>query len=125
MEAKYRIRFFFDHGSGTCLWSGNDLTRKKFNYAILPEKLPLSMETTKRANDLVDWYDQPMNLNYPPHPSLWRQEECDRFNKAVEELICLLKTELGDEFELVNEDRKMVEDPDLDEYLKDPKGFKR
>lgn len=24
MAATYRIRFFFDHGSGICLWSGND-----------------------------------------------------------------------------------------------------
>ncbi|HEV2461879.1 MAG TPA: hypothetical protein VGS80_26275, partial [Ktedonobacterales bacterium] len=35
----YRIRFFFDYGSGICLWAGNALTRERFGYPIEAEHL--------------------------------------------------------------------------------------
>jgi len=58
------------------------------------------------VEDLLEWYDQSLNWDYPPNPRPWRQEECDRFNDAVKP-------------------PELMEDPDLDEYLKDPKGFMR
>lgn len=123
-EQKYRIRFFFDYGSGICFWSGNDNTNAKFGYPIELEALPLSPETSKILTDLVEWYDQSLNWEYPPDPGLWRQEECDRFNDTVKQLLETIKKELG-EFELCNEQPELMEDPDLDDYLNDPKGFRR
>lgn len=125
MEQKYKIRFFFDYGSGTCFWSGNDRARARFDYAIEPEELPVSLETIKKAKDLLEWYDQSLNWDYPPDPGLWRQEECDRFNKATKQLFEIVKTQLAEDFELGNEQIDLIEDPDLDEYLKNPQEFKR
>ncbi len=122
--ARYRIRFFFDWGC-TPFWSGNDETRECFDYPIQPEKLPLSQETMKRSYELAEWHDKSLNWDYPPDPSPWRQEECDRFNTAVKQLFEAARDELGEEFELVNEQYELSEDPDLDEYLKNPKEFRR
>jgi hypothetical protein len=33
--------------------------------------------------------------------------------------------ELGSEFLLINRQRELAEDPDLDQYLRDPQGFRR
>ena len=125
MEQKYKIKFFFDYGSGTCFWSGNDKARAKFNYPIKPEKLPISPETIKRLRDLLEWYDQSLNWESPSDPRTWFQEECDKFNSAVKQLFETVKTELGEEFELCNEQPNLIENPELDEYLKDSKGFRR
>lgn len=126
MEQKYKIKFFFDYGSGTCFWSGNERAEAKFNdYFIEPKELPLSLETIKRVEDLLEWYDQSLNWEYPPDPGPWHQEECDRFNNTVKQLFETVKIELGEEFELCNKQPELMEDPNLDEYLKEPKGFMR
>lgn len=125
MEQKYKIRFFFDYGSGTCFWSGNEQARARFGYAIAPAELPLSLAKIKKVKDLLEWYDQSLNWDYPPDPGLWRQEECDRFNDSVQQLFAAVKTQLTEDFELRNEQLDLIEDPDLDQYLKNPQEFKR
>jgi hypothetical protein len=52
-------------------------------------------------------------------------EECDRFNQAAFELCERIQGELGGEYEILNEQSPIMEDPNLDEYLKDPDNFKR
>ena len=47
------------------------------------------------------------------------------YKNAVEELFANVQAELGDSYELVNRQREEMEDPELDEYLLDPKGFER
>lgn len=121
----YVIRLFFDTGSGTCFWPGNDDTQERFGMYILPENLPLSDKTIKRADEIVDWQTTSLNWDYPPDPGPWRQDECDRFNQAVKELLEVVRKELGDQFEIINRFQEIHEDPDLDAYLQDPKGFKR
>lgn len=79
----------------------------------------------ERVHYLSEWHDTSLNWDYPPDPSSWRQEECDRFNKAATDLFEAVVRELGDDFEVVNTQGWLVEDPDLDAYLKDPHGFKR
>jgi len=124
VEEKYSIRFFFDYG-GFCLWSGNEKTTAKFGSPIHPEKLPLSPETIRRVRELCDWFDRSLNWDYPPDPGPWRQEECDRFNRAAKQLFATIRTELGEAFEMHNEQPDLMEDPDLDEYLKNPREFRR
>jgi hypothetical protein len=120
----YIIRYWFEWKAG-CFWSANDATRERFGYHILPEKLPLSEFTINRAHELVDWHDQALNWEYPPDPGPWRQDECERFNKAAREFLIAVRQELGDQFEVIDAFVEEEEDPDLDAYLQDPKGFKR
>jgi len=103
MEPRYRLRFFFDPGSGVCFRSGNDTARDRFGYAIDMAQLPLARETQKQAEDLIAWFDQSLNWEYPPDPGPWSQDERRRFDEAVEQFVDRARIELGAEFEVVNE----------------------
>lgn len=120
----YIIRYWFEWGGG-CFWGANDAAQKRFGYFIVPEQLPLTENTIKRANELTEWHDQALNWEYPPDPGPWRQEECERFNQAAKDLLITIRQELGDHFEVIDELVEEKEDPDLDAYLQDPKGFER
>ena len=125
MAHKYKLRYFFEFGAGP-LWAINDAARRDFSIAyISPESLPLSEETQRRAGELAAWYDQSLNQEYPPDPSPWRQDECDRFNNASKQLFAIICTELGEDYNLVDQQQVLSEDPELERYLKDPKGFRR
>lgn len=123
-KPRYLIRYWFDWRAG-CLWSADDETRECFGNPIAPEALPLSVATVKRANALMDWHDQALNWDYPPDPGPWRQDECERFNQAAKELLETVRKELGEGFEIIDRFVEEEEDPDLDAYLRNPKGFKR
>jgi hypothetical protein len=124
---KYTLRFFFEWGGG-CLWPGNDTAYTDFGYGPLDmadTKLPLSVETIRRCGELAAWHDTSLNQSYPPDPGPWRQPECNRFNEAVMLLLATVRAELGYRFEVTNQQPEAIEDPDLDAYLADPKGFRR
>ena len=127
-QAMYELRFFCEWGGG-CLWPGNDAVRHDFGlgpYDLLdPCPLPLSAATRERCARLTEWHDTSLNWDYPPDPGPWRQAECDRFNAAASELLADIRQELGTGFEVVNDQDPVAEDPDLDAYLADPKGFRR
>lgn len=125
-EHRYQIRFFYDWGCDLPFWCGNDAARAKFDVgAIEPEELGLTPQTSKTVRALAEWHDTSLNWDYPPNPSPWRQEECDRFNAAVESLLETIRAELSEEYQLIDQQRRAREDPDLDRYLADPKGFRR
>jgi len=124
----YVLRFFFEWGGG-CLWPGNDAARRDLDlgpYDLLdPCPVPLSPTTRRRCQEMGAWYDTSLNWDHPPDPGPWRQAECDRFNAAVSELLAGIRKELGPGFEVVDDQVRTVEDPDLDDYIADPKGFHR
>ena len=121
----YRAAFFFDCGSGYCLWSADDRTRDRFDYPIEHDELPLSSAVIAKLTELCDRVDRSLNWDYPPDPGPWRQDECDRFNADVADVIARLRAELGAAWEIEDEFVPLAEDPDLDRYLADPKGFRR
>lgn len=123
-QADYVIRYFFEWG-GPCFWSVNDAAQARFDYPIDPEQLSLSVSTIKRVGELIKWHDQALNWEYPPDPGPWRQDECERFNRAAKELLITVRQELGAHFEVIDAFVEEKEDPDLDDYLRDPKSFKR
>ncbi len=104
MKPKYVIRFLFDAGSGICFWGANEATRARFgNYPIPTEALPLSAPTIAEANELFAWYDRSVNWDNPPEAMPWSRDERERFNRAVRQLVDAVRSELGDEFEMVDE----------------------
>jgi hypothetical protein len=127
-EEKYVLRFFFEWGGG-CLWPGNDAARRDFAlgpYDLLEScPLPLSSETLHCCRRMAEWHDASLNWQYPPDPGPWRQAECDRFNAAVAELLADIRRELGSDFTVIDQQGQIAEDPELDAYLADPKGFRR
>src|SRR5262249_23851793 len=47
--AKYRFRYFFDPGSGCCLWSDNEASRERFGYPVDLDRLDLGENLWLRA----------------------------------------------------------------------------
>jgi len=125
VESAYRVRYFFDWGTETCLWSGDARTRDAFDNPIDPWRLPLLEGTITEIERICAWYQGALNWAYPPDPGLWRQEECERFNAAARTLVDAIRQELGRSFVVIDEHGELREDPDLDAYLRDPQGFRR
>ncbi|MDB4759753.1 hypothetical protein OAG34_00920 [bacterium] len=126
MVPKYSLRYFFEWGGGPCLWANDDPARDRFGIgAVKLDELPLSDATKRRAEQLAEWYDQSLNQDYPPDPSPWRQKECDLFNNASQQLLQTIRNELGPGYDVVDEQPLMSEHPKLDEYLKDPQGYRK
>ena len=100
---RLRLRFFFDAGSGTCLWAGNDAARERFDYAVDPDELPLPAHTREYLQALLRRYDESFDPDYPPGPPLWSEEESAQFTRDAAELLDALRTGLGPDFELVDE----------------------
>jgi hypothetical protein len=127
-QSKYLLHFWFDWGAG-CLWPGNEAMRRDFDLgpydALDTCPLPLSQEILSRCKQLTTWHDQSLNWDYPSDPGPWRQTECDRFNAAAAALFTDIRAELGSDFEVIDRQVMVSEDPDLDAYLADPKGFRR
>jgi hypothetical protein len=99
----YRLRFFFDTGSGICLWSDNDAGREQFDYPVPMEALPLPGTIRRRGDFLIAWYDTFMDWELSPQPSRWWPREQAAFNAATQEFLALLEEHLGPGFELVDE----------------------
>ncbi len=125
IKPQYKIRFFYDWGCSDPFWNSNEAAKAKFGVgAISPGLLGLSHRTTEKIYALAEWHDTALNWDYPPHPGPWRQEECDSFKAAIEALLEDIHAELSEEYELIDEQCRPDEDPDLDRYLADPQGFK-
>ena len=107
MEEPYRIRYFFDPGSGICLWSGNDRARCAFGYPVRIEELPLLPDTIAEARRVTASFDRSLNRHYPPDPGPWSQTECDEFNAAARALLACLRRELGEDFVIEDEFREV------------------
>ncbi len=113
MQPRYRLRFFFDYGSGICFWTSNEQARARFGgYPVEAEALPLTQATAELIAELIAWYDRSLDWDHPSYPSPWRREEWDRFNRSVRDLLDTVGQELGDSFEIVNEYVERNEEPD-------------
>jgi hypothetical protein len=119
------VRFFFDAGSGGLLWPISEPDWQAWGSPIDPGRLPVREELRDEVVRLVDWYDKSLNWDYPPDPGPWRQPECDRFNETARRTLLWLRQELGPDWEIVDGFQDLHEDPDLDRYLGDPRGFRR
>lgn len=124
MTAKYRLRLRFEYGGG-CLWGIDPPAQEAFGNPADPYRLPISAKTRQLIERLETRFESSLNWDYPPDPGPWRQPECDRFNSDTLLLFDRLRQELGENFELRNEQVPLQEDPDLDRYLQNPKAFRR
>jgi len=101
----FRIRFFFDAGSGICFWAGNEAARQKYDYPIEASTLPMSENLWREAVYICAWYDTSIDWEYPPDDSPWSSSERNIFNRKVRDFFARVQAELGSEYELVNESK--------------------
>jgi len=124
MKATYRLRFFFEWGPGS-LWADNEAAYERFGVGPIEDRLQLAPQTLSLCQQMSAWHIRALNWDSPVDPGPWRQPECDEFNRATEELLNTIRLELGEDFDVLNHQEPLREDPDLDAYLADPKGFRR
>jgi hypothetical protein len=100
---RYVLRYFFDPGSGICLWSANGVAREKFDYPVELSTLGLPESVLQQAADVMAWHDTSMDWSNPANPSPWSEEERARFHSASQTLLSTLRQQLGSEFEIRDE----------------------
>jgi hypothetical protein len=100
--ARYVLRYFFDPGSGICLWSANDEARKRFDYPVQLTELGLSENLLRQAIYVMAWHDTSLDWSNPPNSS-WPDSERIRFQQASKNLLAMLREALGPKFEIRDE----------------------
>jgi hypothetical protein len=114
----YRLRFFFDYNCGGCLWPGNDASFKKFGTGCLDaEILDLNGKVIQNAriklpDDLKQsilyldsLYSESLNWNDPVGTSLWNKDQWDNFYKQTGDLHSKISEQLGDDYEVIFEQK--------------------
>ncbi len=109
------LRFFFDNG--VVLWA-------EVGPADLAA-LPLSEGLRAELDNLAEQHDASLNWDYPPDPGPWREARCARFNADARAALARVRSELGPGWVVEGGFTELHEDPELDRYLADPKGFQR
>lgn len=105
--AHYLLRYFFDAGSGVCLWSANDAAREEFDYPVQLQRLELPENLLLEALHVVTWFDTSLDWSYPPNPSPWSEQERAGFNEAAQVLLSKLRQQLGPAFDIRDESGTM------------------
>lgn len=60
-----RLRFFFDAGSGVCLWAQDEEAKQRFGYAVDLEALDLPRDLHADLTQLIADYDATIDWNNP------------------------------------------------------------
>lgn len=97
---QYRLQYFFDPGSGVCLWSDNDLARGKFGYPVDLGDLPVTSTVKTRAEELIARFDTSIEWTNPSGPSPWSDMERELFEVEAAGLLRSFQECLGAEFEI-------------------------
>lgn len=99
--AKYIFKYWYEWG-GTCLWSANDTTIDKFDYAVDEQQLPISRKLKNLLWYLQAYHENMMDMDEAPLGSpWWTEEDTIMFNKKKKFAYEQLCKELGEEFEVL------------------------
>ena len=92
--ALYELRYFFDTGSGICLWPGNDAARERFGYAIELDTLGLPKSIVARGEALLIRFDTWMDWDNAP-ANLWSEAEHRQFDHDAQAFLQILRSSLA------------------------------
>ena len=103
-----RLRYFFDPGSGVCLWSASEDSRAAFGYAVDHDALPLSAQTKALLTELVARFDASIDWDCPTARGPGWTDVVEReFLDAAHRGLRMIVAELGTgAFEVVAEHRR-------------------
>ena len=97
------LRFFFDAGSGICLWAYDAEAKARFGYPVESEMLDIPAELRAQIEQLVTDYDDTFPWDDPgsgnvvePDRTMFGYEENPPFVTRVRELLPLLRAALPD-----------------------------
>lgn len=98
--AVYKLKFMFDWGAGTCVWSANAAAREKYGYLIALHRLPISAGLLQTLLDLCARHDEALDWDAPSRPLLWNPEQRARFSQEARSGYERLRGELGTEYDI-------------------------
>lgn len=109
-EKKYKIRFFFDYCSFSCLWADDILIWEKYGHPITKfKKLGLSDLTIKEIEKLSKLFDTSLNWDDPGYgDSPWDEQQWQDFDEQAQRLFERISKELPKNFKLVNEHKPHI-----------------
>ncbi len=91
----YEFRYFFDPGSGVCLWSNNEAANARYGYPVDHWELPLSENTKRWLQYLIAWFDTSLDWESPgDSDDTWSEDELNRFRAAARKGLEMLWREL-------------------------------
>jgi hypothetical protein len=126
MDALPVLEFRCETHVGEVLWPADGRAVAAFDVGPVDyDALPLPADLVERLEALAQWFDGSYDWDYPPLPSPWRQDECDRFNSTARALFVEVQEHLRDIAYLVYDMPELTEDPERDEYLRDPAAYGR
>lgn len=94
----YQLRYFFDCGSGICLWADSPETRERFGYPIDFDDLDLPPDLHARGEDLLRRFDTSLDWADPAGPSPWSDVECREFHDDAGDFLRQVERCLGAQF---------------------------
>ena len=100
-----RLRFFFDSGSGICLWAGDAFTEDRYGLAVEACALPLPPDLVTETERLIALWDTSLDWDDPGGPSPWTVNEDQGFRAQADALLERLRAALGPGFVVVDERR--------------------
>jgi len=103
---RYEVRYFFDPGSGICLWAKNAEARQKFGYPIDHRNLDLSENAKRQIDQIIAWFDTSIDWKSPPN-KIWSEDDQLKFKLEAVKVLELIREELPPpEWEFFEEIRK-------------------
>ena len=100
------LRFFFDAGSGVCLWAGNGEARARYDYAVDHHGLALSAPLKERLDELIARFDTDFDWNDPGGARLWSEDARAAFAQDALSALERLRLELPEPgFVIIDESR--------------------
>lgn len=97
--ARYKLRYFFDGCTGTCLWSGNSAANEAFGYPVELEQLNLPDNILQQGNVVIDRFTV-LSDSQNKHvcDDDWRY-----FRTCAASFLQLLRNQLGQDFNIEDE----------------------
>ena len=90
-----QLRFFFDSGSGTCLWAANPAAHAAHGYAVDHHALPLSPALRTQLDHLIARHDTRLDWSNPGGPSPWTTADHAAFTAETAATLAALRAELA------------------------------
>ena len=100
-----RLRFFFDSGSGICLWAGDAFTEDRYGLAVEACALPLPPDLVAETERLIALWDTSLDWDDPGGPSPWTVNDERGFGAQADALLERLRAALGPGF-MVGDERR-------------------
>lgn len=120
---KPQLKYWYEWGADSPLWPACEGAQAIVAYPADLEKIGLSNDLIDAIKQTAKWHDTNMNWQFPQAPHLWTQEECDRFSNISRKLYDAIVAEIGDRFEVLYDEPQYQEDPQLQDYLRNPDQY--